>query len=150
MNESTISTTSLSTAEKIKVSQMIAKKAMDIAHEKKLNEKLSHVSIGDLPVPVNIVAVSASAAHDAFDFYESCDGDPNIYISWVIKSVQTIMCAEYLNERKPCVINQYWNFFCLINDDLKKGLSPDQIADEYGIECNQKMIKKAAKISECL
>ena len=25
-----------------------------------------------------------------------------------------------------------------------------RFADEYGIECNQKMIKKAAKISECL
>ena len=151
MNGATVNTTSnVSAAEKIRISQIIAKTAMDIARKMKINETLSSVQIGGLPAPVNIVAVSASAARDAFDFYESCDGDPNIYISWFIKSVQTIMSAEYLKKKKACVTDQYWNFFHLLYDALRDGLSPEQIADEYGIECNQKMIKKAAKISECL
>ena len=151
MNEATVNNTSnVSAAEKIRISQIISKTAMDIARKMRINETLSSVQIGGLPASVNIVAVSSSLARDAYDFYCTEDGDSNVYISWFISSAISMMTDEYLRKRKPCIIQSYWNFFSLLNDEIKSGLSSEEIAAKYNIENNESLIKKAGKISELI
>ena len=151
MNESIISTTSnMSAAERIRISQMIMTMVKSQIREMDINQRLASVSVDGLPAALNIMAATSALARDSYDFYSPEDGDPNRYLTWFIKSSLTIMTNEYLNKTKPFVISSCWNFFHLFAHELDHGKSVEEIASSLGIECDAAMIKKAAEISKLI
>ncbi len=151
MNGATVNTTSkMSSAEKIKVSQIIMTMVRDQIREMDINQKLSSVSVDGHPASLNIMAATSALARDSYDFYSPEDGDPNRYLTWFIKSSLTIMTDEYLNKTKPFVISSCWNFFHLFAHELDHGKSVEEIAKSFGIECDTALIQKAAKISKLI
>ena len=149
MNEAT-TTSNMSAAERIRISQMIMTMVRSQIREMDINQRLASVSVDGLPAALNIMAATSALARDSYDFYSQEDGDPNRYLTWFIKSSLTIMTNEYLNKTKPFVISSCWNFFHLFAHELDHGKSVEEIASSLGIECDAAMIKKAAEISKLI
>ena len=149
MNEAT-TTSNMSAAERIRISQMIMTMVRSQIREMDINQRLASVSVDGLPAALNIMAATSALARDSYDFYSPEDGDPTRYLTWFIKSSLTIMTNEYLNKTKPFVISSCWNFFHLFAHELDHGKSVEEIASSLGIECDAAMIKKAAEINKLI
>lgn len=150
MNKENLSTVNLSPYDKIHVTQKIMLMAKEEIQKNNTNEKLADISIDGLPAGVNVMVVASSLGRDAYDFYEKEDGDLDLYLRWFIDSTIKVMTAEFLKQRKPYVIKSYPNLFTIFYENIHHGMSPEEIADMLGIECNEALIRKAAKIYDLI
>ena len=150
MNKENLSTVNLSASDKILLSQKIMLMAKELIQKNHTNEKLADITIDGLPAGVNVMVVASSLGRDAYDYYEKEDGDLDLYLRWFIDSTIKLMTAEFLKQRKPYVIKSYPNLFTIFYENIHHGMTPEGIADMLGIECNETLIRKAAKIYDLI